>query len=60
MSEAVRTFVSPALDLTGMLLPGVLERGGGMLLFVAGLGAVVPLPGLGALAVASAALRPTP
>jgi len=33
------------------------ERGRGTLLFVTGLGAVVPLPGLGALAVASAALR---
>jgi NADP-dependent 3-hydroxy acid dehydrogenase YdfG len=57
VSEAVRTFVGPALDLTGMLLPGMIERAGGTLLFVAGLGAVVPLPGLGALAVASAALR---
>ena len=57
MSDAVHNFVHPALDLTGMLLPGMLERGGGTLLFVAGLGAVVPLPGMGALAVASAALR---
>ena len=57
LSEAMRTFVQPALDLTGVLLPGMIERGGGTLLFVAGLGAVVPLPGLGALAVASAALR---
>lgn len=57
VSEAVRTFVHPALDLTGMLLPGMLERRAGTLLFVAGLGAVIPLPGMGALAVASAALR---
>jgi NADP-dependent 3-hydroxy acid dehydrogenase YdfG len=55
--EAMRTFVHPALDLAGLLLPGMIERGSGTLLFVAGLGAVVPLPGLGALAVASAALR---
>lgn len=54
---AMRTFVHPALDLTGLLLPGMVERGGGTLLFVTGLGAVVPLPGLGALAVAAAALR---
>jgi NADP-dependent 3-hydroxy acid dehydrogenase YdfG len=57
VSEAMRTFVHPALDLSGMLLSGMIERGGGALLFVAGLGAIVPLPGLGALAVASAALR---
>jgi NAD(P)-dependent dehydrogenase (short-subunit alcohol dehydrogenase family) len=57
VSDAMRTLVHPALDLTGMLLPGMIGRGGGTLLFVAGLGAVVPLPGLGALAVASAALR---
>ena len=57
VTEAMRTFVHPALDLTGMLLPGMVERGGGTLLFVTGLGAVVPLPGLGALALASAALR---
>lgn len=55
--EAMRTFVHPALDLTGLLLPGMIERGAGTLLFVAGLGAVLPLPGMGALAVASAALR---
>ena len=57
VSEAVHTFVRPALDLTAMLLPGMLERRTGTLLFVAGLGAVVPLPGMGALAVTSAALR---
>ena len=57
VSEAVRTFVNPALDLTGMLLPGMLERRTGTLLFVAGLGAVIPLPGMGALAITSAALR---
>lgn len=57
VAEAMRSLVHPALDLTGMLLPGMIERGGGTLLFVTGLGAVVPLPGLGALAVASSALR---
>jgi NADP-dependent 3-hydroxy acid dehydrogenase YdfG len=57
VSETVRAFVHPAVSLVGMLLPGMLERGIGTLLFVAGLGAVVPLPAMGALAVASAALR---
>jgi len=57
VSEATRALVHPAVDLTRLLLPGMVERGAGTLLFVAGLGAVVPLPGLGALAVASAALR---
>ena len=57
VSDAVSTFVRPAVELTGMLLPAMLERGEGTLLFVTGLAAVVPLPGLGALAVASAALR---
>jgi NADP-dependent 3-hydroxy acid dehydrogenase YdfG len=57
VEEAMRTFVHPALDLTEMLLPEMIDRGSGTLLFVAGLGAVVPLPGLGALAVASAGLR---
>ncbi|MEU8609581.1 SDR family NAD(P)-dependent oxidoreductase [Actinoplanes sp. NPDC048791] len=57
VSVAVHTFVRPAVDLTAMVLPGMLERRSGTLLYVAGLGAVVPLPGMGALAVASAALR---
>jgi NADP-dependent 3-hydroxy acid dehydrogenase YdfG len=57
VSAAVHAFVRPAVDLTAMVLPGMLERRSGTLLFVAGLGAVVPLPGMGALAVASAALR---
>lgn len=57
VSAAVHTFVRPAVDLTAMVLPGMLERRSGTLLYVAGLGAVVPLPGMGALAVASAALR---
>jgi short-subunit dehydrogenase len=49
--------VHPAVDLAGTVLPGMIDRRAGALLFAAGLGAVVPLPGLGALAVASAALR---
>ncbi|WP_344653332.1 SDR family NAD(P)-dependent oxidoreductase [Cryptosporangium japonicum] len=57
LDEAIRALVRPALDLTGLVLPGMVERGDGTLLYVTGLGAVVPIPMLGALAPASAALR---
>ncbi|MFI5959152.1 SDR family NAD(P)-dependent oxidoreductase [Cryptosporangium sp. NPDC051539] len=57
LDEAVRTTVRPAVDLTGLVLPGMIERGSGTLLYVAGLSAVVPLPMIGALAPASAAVR---
>lgn len=51
------SWVYPALDVTGALLPGMTERGDGALLFAGGLSAVRPMPGLGALALSSAALR---
>ncbi|WP_157018511.1 SDR family NAD(P)-dependent oxidoreductase [Cryptosporangium arvum] len=57
LDEAIRALVRPAVDLTGLVLPGMLDHGAGTLLYVTGLGAVVPLPMLGALAPASAALR---
>jgi short-subunit dehydrogenase len=57
VDHAIRTLVRPALDLAGFVLPGMIERGTGALLFVTGLSAVVPLPMIGALAPASAALR---
>jgi len=57
LDEAIRTAVRPALDLTALVLPGMLERKTGTLLYVTGLSAVVLLPVLGALAPASAALR---
>ena len=49
--------VYPAIELVNRVLPGMLERGTGGLLFAGGLSAVQPIPFLGALAVTSAALR---
>ena len=51
------SWVYPAIDVTGQVLPAMTERGSGGLLFAGGLSAIRPMPGLGALAVASAALR---
>ncbi|MFJ9380048.1 SDR family NAD(P)-dependent oxidoreductase [Streptomyces sp. NPDC101455] len=51
------SWMYPAVDVVGKVLPGMVERGGGVLLFAGGLSAVVPMPALGALAVSSAALR---
>ncbi|MEV7009632.1 SDR family NAD(P)-dependent oxidoreductase [Streptosporangium sp. NPDC051022] len=59
-SESVREAMNgvyPAVDVVGKVLPGMIERGDGGLLFAGGLSAVVPMPALGALAVSSAALR---
>jgi short-subunit dehydrogenase len=49
--------VHPAIDVVNRVLPGMLERGDGGLLFAGGLSAVQPIPFMGALAVSSAALR---
>ncbi|GGP49512.1 SDR family NAD(P)-dependent oxidoreductase [Saccharothrix coeruleofusca] len=51
------SWVLPAVDAVGAVLPGMVERGSGGLLFAGGLSAVVPMPPLGNLAVSSAALR---
>ena len=59
-SAAVRqamSWVYAAVDVVGAVLPDMLERGRGGLLFAGGLSAVVPLPVLGGLALSSAALR---
>lgn len=49
--------VYAAVDVVGHVLPGMVDRGEGGLLFAGGLGAVLPMPPLGALAPAAAALR---
>ncbi|WP_416964991.1 SDR family NAD(P)-dependent oxidoreductase [Streptomyces sp. Agncl-13] len=51
------SWMYPAVDVVNRVLPGMVERGGGALVFAGGLSAVVPMPTLGALAVSSAALR---
>lgn len=59
-SAAVRAAMEiayPAVDAVAKVLPGMIERGSGGLLFAGGLSSVVPMPTLGALAVMSAALR---
>lgn len=59
-SDGVRAAMDdmyPAIDAARAVLPGMIERGDGGLLFVGGVSSVVPLPGLGSLAVSSAAIR---
>lgn len=54
---ALEAMVLPAVDVVSLLLPELRERRSGGLLFAGGLSSVVPMPALGALALASAALR---
>lgn len=56
MREAM-SWVYPAVDVVNEVLPGMVERGDGGLLFAGGLSAVVPMPALGGLTLSSAALR---
>ena len=51
------SWVYPAIDIAAQVLPAMTDRGSGGLLFAGGLSAIRPMPALGALAVASAALR---
>jgi NAD(P)-dependent dehydrogenase (short-subunit alcohol dehydrogenase family) len=55
--DAAAQVVEPAVELAGLVLPGMRERGSGAIVYVAGLSAVVPLPFLSPFAPASAALR---
>ncbi|MFD0887478.1 SDR family NAD(P)-dependent oxidoreductase [Streptosporangium algeriense] len=47
----------PAVEVAQRVLPGMVERGAGGLLFATGLSAVMPMPALGNLAILSSALR---
>ncbi|GLY53663.1 SDR family NAD(P)-dependent oxidoreductase [Lentzea sp. NBRC 102530] len=55
-ARAAMEWLYPAIDVVQHVLPGVIERGGG-LLFAGGLSAVRPMPMLGSLALSGAALR---
>jgi short-subunit dehydrogenase len=55
--RAAMAWVYAAVDLAGLVLPAMLDRGRGGLLFAGGLSSVVPMPALGNLALSSAALR---
>lgn len=56
-AQEAMSWVYPAVDTVRAVLPGMLERGDGGLLFAGGLSSVVPLPAIGNLAISSAALR---
>jgi short-subunit dehydrogenase len=56
-AEAALLDVVPAVDFASSLLPELTERGNGGLLFAGGLSSVIPMPMLGGLALAAAALR---
>lgn len=55
-NKALRSVV-PAVDFASLLIPELTARGSGGLLFAGGLSSVVPMPPLGGLALAGAALR---
>ncbi|GAA2126896.1 SDR family NAD(P)-dependent oxidoreductase [Actinomadura napierensis] len=56
-TKEAMSWVYPAIDTVGAVLPGMLERGDGGLLFAGGLSSVVPMPLIGNLAISAAALR---
>ena len=56
-AQEAMSWVYPAIDTVGAVLPGMLERGRGGLIFAGGLSSVVPMPLIGSLAIAAAALR---
>ncbi|WP_327115113.1 SDR family NAD(P)-dependent oxidoreductase [Nocardia sp. NBC_01730] len=56
-AQSAFDWVWPAIDVVRAALPGMLDRGDGALLFAGGLSSVRPMPMLGHLALATAALR---
>lgn len=56
-AESAMKAVVPAVDFASLLIPELIERGEGGLLFAGGLSSVVPMPPLGGLALFAAALR---
>lgn len=57
LRTSIESFMLPAARLAGAALPAMLARGSGALLFAGGLSGKYPMPMLGTLAPASAALR---
>ncbi|BDT92310.1 short-chain dehydrogenase [Nocardia sputorum] len=56
-AQSAFEWVWPAIDVVSDVLPGMLEHGDGALFFAGGLSSVRPMPMLGHLALAAAALR---
>ncbi|TYB38788.1 SDR family NAD(P)-dependent oxidoreductase [Actinomadura chibensis] len=56
-AKEAMSWVYPAIETVGAVLPGMVKRGDGGLLFAGGLSSVVPMPAIGNLAISSAALR---
>ncbi|MBF6327028.1 SDR family NAD(P)-dependent oxidoreductase [Nocardia transvalensis] len=56
-AQSAFDWVWPAVQVAGAVLPGMLDRGTGGLIFAGGLSSVRPLPMLGQIALAAAALR---
>lgn len=56
-AQSAFAWVWPAVQVTRTVLPGMLSRAGGGLLFAGGLSSVRPMPMLGQIALAAAALR---
>lgn len=56
-AEHVLAAVPPAVEFASLLIPELIEKGSGTLLFAGGLSAVLPMPELGGFVLPSAALR---
>lgn len=55
--RSMESVVYPAIHVVNAVLPAMIERGDGALLFAGGLSGQVPMPALGSVALPSAALR---